>query len=140
MRPILSSIDTYNYKLAQYLGSFFSPHISSNYAIKEIKQLRIYRKFFITFDVTSLFTNIPLEKAINIATDAIFENHPHVEFTRKEFQKLFKKTTSEAYFIFNNEIYDQIDGVLMASLLAPILANPFMGYPLTIFLRCLSLN
>ena len=37
-------------------------------------------------------------------------------------------TTSETRFIFNNEIYDQISGVSMGSLLAPILANLFMGY------------
>ena len=36
--------------------------------------------------------------------------------------------TSETHFIFNNEIYDQIDGISMGSLLAPILANLFMGY------------
>ena len=27
LRPIVSSVDTYNYKLAQYLGSLLSPHI-----------------------------------------------------------------------------------------------------------------
>ena len=35
---------------------------------------------------------------------------------------------SETHFIFNNEIYGQIDGVSMGSPLAPILANLFMGY------------
>ena len=81
-----------------------------------------------SFDVTSLFTNIPLEEIINIAIDTIFENSSNVKFTRKELQKLFKVATSETHFIFNNEIYDQIDGVSMGSPLAPILANIFMGY------------
>ena len=81
LRPIVSSIDTYNYKLAQYLGSLFSPHISSNLTtkesytfIEEIKQLSTYGKFLISFDITSLFTNIPLEETINIAIHTIFEN------------------------------------------------------------------
>ena len=135
LRPIVSSIDTYNYKLAQYLGSLFSPHIPSNFTtkdsftfIEEIKQLNTYGKFLISFDVTSLFTNIPLEETINIAIHTIFENYPNIKFTRKELQKLFKIATSETHFIFNNEIYDQIDGVSMGSPLAPILANLFMGY------------
>ena len=34
-RPIVSSIDTYNNKLAQYLGSLLSPHIRSNYAAQD---------------------------------------------------------------------------------------------------------
>ena len=96
---------------------------------------------------------------INIAIDTIFRNYPNVKFTRKELQKLFKIATPETHFIFNNEIYDQIDGVSMGSPLAPILANLFMGYHekdwiekaqvakptfikdmLMIFLRFLSLN
>ena len=135
LRPIVSSIDTYNYKLAQYLGSLLSPYIPSNYTtkdsftfIEEIKQLTTYGKFLMSFDVTSLFTNISLEETINIVTDTIFENYPNVKFTRKELQKLFKIATSETHFIFNNGIYDQIDGVSMSSPLAPILANLFMGY------------
>ena len=135
MRPIVSSIDSYNHKLAQYLGSLLSPHIPSNYTtkdsftfIEDIKQLNTYGKFLISFDVTSLFTNIPLEETMNIAIDTIFQSYPNVKFTRKEPQKLFKIATSETHFIFNNEIYGQIDGVSMGSPLAPILANLFMGY------------
>ena len=135
LRPIVSSIETYNYKLAQYLGSLLSPHIPSNYAtkdsftfIEELKQINTYGKFLISFDVTSLFTNIPLEETVNIAIDVIFENYPNVKFTRKELQKLFKIATSETHFIFNNEIYDQLDGVSMDSPLAPILVNLFMHY------------
>ena len=97
MRPIASSIDTYNYKLAQCLGSLLSPHIPSNYAtkdsftfIEEIKQLNTSGKFLISFDVTSLFKNIPLEETIVIAIDVIFENYPNVKLTRKELQKLSK--------------------------------------------------
>ena len=93
-----------------------------------MKQLNTYGKFLISFDVTSLFTNIPLEETINIAVGTIFENYPNVKFTRKELQKLFKIATSETHFIFNNEIYDQIDGDSMGSHLAPILANLFMSY------------
>ena len=117
-----------------FLSTFFL-HISSNYATKEslyfigeIKQLNTYCKFIISFDFTSLFTNISLEKTINIATDTIFEIYPNVNFTRKELQNLFKIATSETQFIFNHEINDQIDGVSTGSPLSPILANLFMGY------------
>ena len=133
--PIISSIDTYNYKLAQYLSSLLSPHIPSNYAtkdsftfIEEIKQLNKYGKFLIFFDVASLFINIPLEETINTAIHTISENYPNVKFTRKELQKLFKIATSEGHFIFNNEIYDQKDDVSIGSPLAPILAYLFTGH------------
>ena len=135
MRPIISSIDTYNHKLAQYLGSLLSPHIPSNYAtkdsfsfIKEIKQLNTSGRLLISFEGTSLFTNIPLEEIINIVIDTIFENYPKVKFIRKELQNLLEIATSEMHFIFNNEIHNQIDDVSMGSSLDPILANLSMGY------------
>ena len=135
MRPIISSIDTCNHKLAQYLGSLLSPHIPSNYAtkdsfsfIKEIKQLNTSGRLLISFEGTSLFTNIPLEEIINIVIDTIFENYPKVKFIRKELQNLLEIATSEMHFIFNNEIHNQIDDVSMGSSLDPILANLSMGY------------
>ena len=70
------------------------------------KEWKTIAKTLISFDVTSLFTNIPLEEIINIAVDVIFENYPNIKFTRKELQKLFQMVTSETRFIFNNEIYD----------------------------------
>ena len=70
------------------------------------KEWKTIAKTLISFDVTSLFTNIPLEEIINIAVDVIFENYPNTKFTRKELQKLFQMVTSETRFIFNNEIYD----------------------------------
>ena len=33
------------------------------------------------------------------------------------------------HFYFNEEIYEQVDGVAMRSPLAPVLGNPFMGQP-----------
>ena len=122
-------------KIHKPFSSTFFLHISSNYATKEsfnfigeIKQLNTYCKFIISFDFTSLFTNISLEKTINIAIDTIFEIYPNVNFTRKELQKLFKIATSETQFIFNHEINDQIDGASTGFPLSPILANLFMGY------------
>ena len=126
---------TYNYKLAQYLGSLLSSHIPSNYAtkdsftlIREVKQRNSYGMFLIYFDVTSLFPNISLEETINIAIDATFVNHPNIKFTRKELQKLFKIATYETNCIFNNEIYEQRDGISMGSPIFPILVNIFMCY------------
>ena len=112
-----------------------SPHIPSHYTtkdsftfIEEIKQFSTYGTFLIYFDVSSLFTNIPLEETINIATDTVFANCLNIKFTSKELQKLLKIATLETHINFNDEIYDQIEDVSMGSPLAPILVNLFMGY------------
>ena len=98
MRHIVSCVDTYNHKLAQYLAPLLSTHIPSNFAtkdsfnfIEEIKQHNIYGKFLISFDVTSLFTNIPLEETINFAIHTIFENYPHINSLEKNFKRYLKE-------------------------------------------------
>ena len=96
--------------------------------IEEIKLVSETDKFLISFDVTSLFTNIPMSEAIDIATNLIFENNPDIKFTKHELHKLFRIATSETYFTFNGSIFDQIDGVAMGSPLASVLANFFYGF------------
>ena len=48
--------------------------------------------------------------------------------TKRELKNFFLFATSQAHFIFNSKFYNQIDGVVMGSPLAPVLANIFMGF------------
>ena len=82
----------------------------------------------VSYDVTILFTNIPLEETIHLTIDLLFEAKPDLKISRKDLQKLFQFATSQTNFLFNGSKYDQVDGVAMGSPLAPILANIFMGY------------
>ena len=66
-------------------------------------------KSLISFDLTSIFTNIPLSEATDIAINLIFENSPDIKFTKRELRKLFRIATSETHFTFNGSIFDQID-------------------------------
>jgi len=66
-RPIVSSIGTYNYNLAKFLCTLLDSHIPSDFCARdtfsfanEITNLRTSNKFMVSFDVESLFTNIPL--------------------------------------------------------------------------------
>ena len=88
------------------------------------------KKFIASYDVTSLFTNIPLQQTIDIdiAVNLIFNPNPNLNITRKELKKLFLFATSQTHFIFNSKFYNQIDGVAMGSPLAPVLANIFMDF------------
>ena len=91
--------------------------------------MQIFPKtFLVSYDVTSLFTNIPLQETIDIAINLIFNHNPNLNITRKELKKLFLFATSKTHFIFNSKFYNQIDGVTMGSPLAPVLANIFMGF------------
>ena len=89
----------------------------------------------VSFDVCSLFTNIPLNETIDLAVNLILSNKPDLKITHAELRELFVFATSKTNFIFQVVIYDQIDGIAMGSPLAPILANLFMGYNETIWIN-----
>ena len=80
--------------------------------------------WFVSYDATSLFTNIPLQETIDIAINLIFNHNPNLNTTKK----LFLFATSQTHFLLNRKFYNQIDGVAMGSPLAPVLANIFMGF------------
>ena len=78
LRPIVSSINSFNYNLAKYLCNLLQPKILSIHStqdtftfIKELEEVRDYNNFLVSFDVSSLFTNIPLNETIELALDYI---------------------------------------------------------------------
>ena len=84
----------------------------------------------------SLFTNIPLEKTIDLCVDLLFSDKPNIDgFTKTDFYELFTVTLSESLILFNNEYYKQIDGVAMGSPLGPTFANIFLSYYEQIWLK-----
>ena len=77
------------------------------------------KKFLVSYDLTSLFTNIPLQETIDIRTNLIFNHNPNLNVTKKELKKLFLFATLQTHFIFNSKFYNQIDGVAIGSPLGP---------------------
>ena len=146
LRPIVSSIGTFNYNLARFLCDLLSPLVPNDYSCKDtfsfsqIKNANLSKKFLVSYDVTSLFTNIPLQETIDIAINLLFNHNPNLNITRKELKKLFLFATSKTHFIFNSKFYNQIDGVAMGSPLAPVLANIFMGFHESKWLNEYNLN
>ena len=81
LRLIVSSIGTFNYNLARFLCDLSSPLVPNYYSCKDtfsfvsqIKNANICKKILVSYDVTSLFTNNPLQETIDIAINVIF-NH-----------------------------------------------------------------
>ena len=90
LHPIISFIGTYNYNLAKFLSSVLEPVITTAHCTKdsfsfseEIKKVRASKKFLFSYDVRSLFTNIPLTKTIDIAVYLLFEKHPGFKSPRQ---------------------------------------------------------
>ena len=64
------------------------------YFVSQMKNANLSKNFLISYDVTSYFTNIPLQETIDIAINLIFNHNPNLNITRKELKKLFLFTTS----------------------------------------------
>ena len=52
----------------------------------KIKNANLCKNVFVSYDVTSLFTNIPLQETIDIAINLLFNHNPNLNITRKEFK------------------------------------------------------
>ena len=78
-----------------------------------------------SFDILSLFTNVPLEEIINICAGALYCDDSDAQpfISKAVFIELIKSATSGVEFSFNDIMYKQTDGVAMGSPLGPALAN-----------------
>ena len=61
----------------------------------------------ISFDVVSLFTNVPLEQTINTIADHIYELDSRLPFEKKTFKKLMHIATGEILSI-TTDILDKL--------------------------------
>ena len=82
-----------------------------------------------TFDIQSLFTNVPLDETIKICAEQLYHSEIEVPtLSGKSFVKLMEKVTKGVEFSFDGVMFKQTDGVAMGSPLGPVLANIFVGY------------
>ena len=136
VRPIVSMIDTPEYKLAKFLDELIKPGIPTTFTVASNREFieRLMQlnhqpdDYCISFDIKSLFTNIPLEETINLVAEELYEeniiNKPPMP--RSSFVTLLRTATG-GMFSHRNKIYRQCDGVSMGNPLAPTLANFFLG-------------
>ena len=138
VRPIISAVGTYNYKLAKYLVEILSPLIDDKYILKDtfdfvnkVSNLDPSTdKYMFSYDVVSLFTNIPTLETIEIILDSIYTKNVTFfhNLKRIDLKNLLVVCTQKSHFQFNGEYYDQVDGVSMGSPLGPLFANFFMSH------------
>ena len=139
MRPILSATGTYNYNLAKWLEEKLKPLSVNEYTItdaisfsEEIRNLPIYEdSILVSYDVTALFTNVPLNETINILVDKAFTNDwfnqsYDLNLQKDQLAKLLEIATTNQLCQFNGQLLEQIDGVAMGSPLGPLMANVFL--------------
>jgi len=80
----------------------------------------------VSLDVVSLFTNVPLDLAMNSVSGRWTHIQKNTRITREEFLLAVKFILTSTYFVFNKIIYKQTYGTPMGSPLSPIIADLVM--------------
>lgn len=137
VRPVVSYNTAPAYKLAKYGNKIIKNilHFKPKYGIKNslqlidlIKDLKMPNNAtLVSFDVVSLFTNIPTNE-LKIIINKYMEKI-NINFTKRhEINTLLNTCIEQNYFRFNNNFYSQSSGLAMGSPISPILAEFFMDY------------
>jgi hypothetical protein len=129
LRPIVSAINSPTQPLAKYLAWRLQPHViksksfvkNSEDFIQKIQDIKIEEQdILVSFDVVSLFTNIPTDEAVDIIKNRL-------EYLTDDIITLISHCLNNTYFTYKNTIYKQIRGTPMGSSLSPGVANLFMS-------------
>ena len=132
LRPIIATCGSPQSDLAKWLATKLSPllgkisnaHLLHSYEfIERLRELGPTSGRMMSLDVTSLFTNVPLDFVLNNLKEAsdsgIFTPPIPIDL----FCDLIRLCVDATIFTFDDKIYKQKFGVAMGSPLSPILAN-----------------
>ena len=113
-------------KLASLTTNYFTVKDSFTFA-RKISQVENNHFHMARFDIKSIFTNIPIKETCNIILEELLPSPDSVfdetGFTRA---KILDLCTKNNLFLFNNQLYMQLDGAPMGRSISPILANIFL--------------
>ena len=139
VRRILSATSTYNYALAKWLEDKLKPVSYNRYSILDIFEFaeEIRAKgineddIVVSYDVASLFTDVPLDETIGILVNKAFKDNwfnsqYNLNISRQDLTDLLNIATNDQLFQFEGTLYEQFDGVAIGCPLWPLIANVFI--------------
>ena len=91
-------VDTPEYNLTKYLNNMIKPYVTDTHLLRSTEDFLERLKQFpcndkcilVSFDVVSLFTNVPLSETIDVITNCLYvnENANNITLPKEIFRKL----------------------------------------------------
>ena len=140
LRPIISSSGSVTYVVVKVISKVLkplvgkSPHHIQNTGdfVSKAKRLTLQiGECLSSHDVTSLFTSVPIDPALNLIKDLLEKDEKVNDRTVLSVQNIMELLgfcLNNTYFSFQNKFYEQVEGVAMGSPVSPIVANLYMEY------------
>ncbi len=129
LRPIVSAVRSFNYNTGKFLVWCLNPYMTScdsyvrnsvDFADSLSKVKPGYSRQ-VSFDVKSLFTNVPVKEAVDLAMEIILKDEDaRFPLPANKLKQLFEFATSHCCFQFQEDFFLQIDGLSMGNPLAPL--------------------
>ena len=137
-RPIIDTTGSSHYLVGKYLAQLLYPLTNNEFTLKDSfedvnrihdipSSLLMNGYKYVSFDVESLFTNVPIKKTIDVILTRIYNDHTIItNLKNHSLKKLILDTCTKTVFSFNNIIYEQKDSLSMGSSFGPVMANIIM--------------
>ena len=140
LRPIVSSCGSITYNSAKFLADILSPLVgrssrhlkNSADLVNKLSDIRINQdECLVSYDVSALFTSVPVDESINIIRDLLINDESledRCNLSPEQVTDLLSVCLKTTYFIHNGTFYSQREGAAMGSPVSPIIANLFMEH------------
>jgi hypothetical protein len=134
-RPIISDVDSLTYNISKYVNSFLLPIVKNTFSyiidtddfIIKLTNLNLPKTCHIfTLDVSSLYTNIPNDKGIEVVK-TFFNQFPTLHRHDDSIIELMSICLHNHEFLFNGRRYIQTWGTAMGTPFAPNYANLYLS-------------
>ena len=129
VRPVVSMPGSPYHRVAQQVAFWLShvPECKINSNTKDIrdslKDINLDEsECLVSFDIVSLYTNVPVREAIEVCADLLFK-HIDIPVDKETFITLAELASCDVIFSTHDGYFKQIDGLAMGSAPAPHLAN-----------------
>ena len=138
LRPIVSFVQSPTYQLSKHISDLLSPLVGlSPSAVRNSKEFARFiasqtledDEVLVSFDVVSLFTNVPTDLAIEVARKRLENDETLEERTCLDVDdiiRLLKMCLDATYLTFRNTHYQQTFGTAMGSPVSVTVANLVM--------------